>query len=136
MPSGPSPAEMSTETAECTPRQPYGCSPHWIVTEAWKNSAHAVERTMAPRQLFLPPMEDDLHHPEPGIGLKASPAFQSRQELDTGAIARPRERLWYSLAWPCALACTAGTCLGKWPESARACRSWQGKRVLQRRLFF
>eukprot|EP00962_Isochrysis_galbana_P033837 scaffold11391_cov125-Isochrysis_galbana.AAC.1 len=20
--------------AECTPRQPYGCSPHWIVTEA------------------------------------------------------------------------------------------------------
>jgi hypothetical protein len=30
-----------------------------------QNSAHAVERTMAPRQLFSQPMEDD-NNPEPG----------------------------------------------------------------------
>eukprot|EP00962_Isochrysis_galbana_P028629 scaffold9088_cov118-Isochrysis_galbana.AAC.2 len=30
-----------------------------------QNSAHAVERTMAPRQLFSQPMEDE-NDPEPG----------------------------------------------------------------------
>eukprot|EP00962_Isochrysis_galbana_P051655 scaffold23126_cov241-Isochrysis_galbana.AAC.14 len=30
-----------------------------------QNSAHAVERTMAPRQLFTQPMEDE-NDPEPG----------------------------------------------------------------------
>eukprot|EP00962_Isochrysis_galbana_P026199 scaffold8109_cov110-Isochrysis_galbana.AAC.9 len=55
---------------------------------------------------------------EPGAGLEASPSFQRRQELDAGAIARPRERLWHPLAWPCALACTACTGLRQWPELA------------------
>jgi len=37
-----------------------------IMTHVEKlNSAHAVERTMAPRQLFTQPMEDD-NDPEPG----------------------------------------------------------------------
>eukprot|EP00962_Isochrysis_galbana_P012025 scaffold3385_cov119-Isochrysis_galbana.AAC.2 len=60
----------------------------------------------------------DGGRPEPGAGLKTSPAFQRRRELDAGVIARPRERLWHSLAWPCALADTAGTGLGQWPELA------------------
>eukprot|EP00962_Isochrysis_galbana_P048194 scaffold20000_cov112-Isochrysis_galbana.AAC.1 len=71
-------------------------------------------------------MEVDMNL-EPGS--KRVRPLPTPKELDAGAIARLRERLWHFLAWPCALAGTAGTSLGQW---RRACRSWQGKSVLQR----
>eukprot|EP00962_Isochrysis_galbana_P037725 scaffold13252_cov101-Isochrysis_galbana.AAC.2 len=64
---------------------------------------------MAPRQLFAPPMEDDKN-PEPG----------SKRVRPSSADLRARRRCdcAHSLAWPCALAGTAGTSLGQWPELA------------------
>eukprot|EP00962_Isochrysis_galbana_P005526 scaffold1496_cov110-Isochrysis_galbana.AAC.19 len=83
---------------------------------------------MAPRQLTLPPMEVDMNL-EPG-SQRARPSNAEKSSMQVRLRA-------------CASACGCGT---SWPVGlrtgwhcwhfpgpiARACRSWQGKSVLQR----
>eukprot|EP00962_Isochrysis_galbana_P015990 scaffold4569_cov117-Isochrysis_galbana.AAC.2 len=81
---------------------------------------------MAPRQLILPPMEDDLH-PEPGSKrVRPSSDEKSSMQVQLRACASACGTPWpgpVRTGWHC------------WPfpgPMARACRSWQGKSVLQR----
>eukprot|EP00962_Isochrysis_galbana_P022010 scaffold6531_cov125-Isochrysis_galbana.AAC.1 len=84
---------------------------------AYENSAHAVERTMAPRQLFTQPMEDD-HDPEPGSKrVRPSSADEGSMQVRLRARASACGTPWPGPA-PCALAGTPGTGLGQWPELA------------------
>eukprot|EP00962_Isochrysis_galbana_P007125 scaffold1916_cov123-Isochrysis_galbana.AAC.8 len=69
---------------------------HWLALLAlpWKNSAHAVERTMAPRQLSLPPMEAEMN-PEPGSQrVRPSSADESSMQVRLRARASAFDTLW------------------------------------------
>eukprot|EP00962_Isochrysis_galbana_P001422 scaffold360_cov128-Isochrysis_galbana.AAC.2 len=99
------------------------CPPPPLATTTLKkkqNSADAVavavELTMAPRQLIMPPKEDDLN-PEPGSKrVRPSRADKSSTQVRLRARASACGTPWPGHAQ--SMACTAGTCLGKWPEPA------------------
>eukprot|EP00962_Isochrysis_galbana_P011513 scaffold3234_cov105-Isochrysis_galbana.AAC.3 len=78
----------------------------------------------------MPPMEDDTN-PEPG-SMRVRPSSADKSSTQVRLLARASA---CGTPWPgpaCALACSADTSLPG--PMVRACRSWQGKCVLQRLL--